>query len=396
MNQTAIIEPIASELKYERRFDLDWLRLLAIIILLFYHTGMLFVPWDWHVKNIELSQSFGYWMIWLHAWRMPLLLFISGAGTYMALGKRSPTQYVGERFTRLFIPLIFGMFVIVPPQIFYEHISEYRNYGEFYKTVFNFVPYPKGSFSWHHLWFVAYLFFFSLLAIPYLVFLRSVKSVNFRNSIGKSFSTTAGILLLPSFIIFFSQLILRPFFPEETHSLLNDWAYFVYYLLYFLFGMTCYSSSGLWNSIGENRKPLLIFTAIGLIPFYLCYFHFREIVVLPFDMETVEIVFEITETFVSWFCVITIIAWGQHYLNKPHPLLRHVNEGLYPFYILHQTVIIVIGYYICKNDWSVFLKFWTVSMLTLVICVIFYFFFIRPFNVVRLFFGMKWIAKTTK
>jgi hypothetical protein len=395
MNQTAILEPIASESKYERRFDLDWLRLLAIIILLFYHTGMLFVPWGWHVKNNELSQSFGYWMIWLHAWRMPLLLFISGAGTYMALGKRSPTQYAGERFTRLFIPLIFGMFVIVPPQIFYEHISEYRSYGEFYKTVFNFIPYPKGSFSWHHLWFVAYLFFFSLLAIPYLVFLRSDKSVNFRNSVGKSFSTTAGILLIPSLIIFLSQLILRPFFPEETHSLLNDWAFFVYYLLYFLFGMTCYSSSGVWNSIGDNRKSLVIFSVISLIPFYVCYFHFREIIVLPFEMETVDIVFKITETFVSWFCVITVIAWGQHYLNKSHPLLRYVNEGLYPFYILHQTVIIIVGYYICKNDWSIFLKFWTVSMLTLVICVIFYFLFIRPFNIVRLFFGVKRTKNTT-
>src|SRR6185295_7923335 len=97
------------------------------------------------------SDYFRYWMLPLHFCRMPLLLFISGAGTYMALGKRTPGQFAGERFKRLFIPLIFGMFVIVPPQIYYEHILKYTGYLDFYKTVFEFKPYPKGSFSWHHL-----------------------------------------------------------------------------------------------------------------------------------------------------------------------------------------------------------------------------------------------------
>src|ERR1700759_716026 len=87
-----------------RRYDLDWLRLICIVILLFYHTGMWFNTWGWHVKNNELSRSFEFWMVWLHPWRMPLLLFISGAGTYMALGKRTKGQFASERFRRLFIP----------------------------------------------------------------------------------------------------------------------------------------------------------------------------------------------------------------------------------------------------------------------------------------------------
>src|SRR5688572_7613958 len=172
--------PEVHDVNSSRRHDLDWLRFIAIIILLFFHTGMLFNPWEWHVKNNELSGSFRYWMLWLHEWRMPLLLFISGAGTYIALGKRTPGQYAGERLKRLLIPLAFGMFVIVPPQIYYEHIKEYSGYTDFYKTVFNFVPYPEGSFSWHHLWFVAYLLIYSLIAIPFLKFLRSPKSAAFR------------------------------------------------------------------------------------------------------------------------------------------------------------------------------------------------------------------------
>lgn len=373
----------------ERRYDLDWLRLIAIIILLFFHTGMLFNPWEWHIKNNETSESFRYWMVWLHFWRMPLLLFISGAGTYMALGKRSPGKYAKERFTRLFVPLVFGMFVIVPPQIYYEHISEYNGYWDFYKTVFEFVAYPQGSLSWHHLWFVAYLFVYSLLLLPFLIYLRSEKSLAFRERTARILSSPAGILFIPSLIILLSQVVLRPYFPEETHSFVNDWAYFTFYGSFFLFGMLCYSNQQLWEAIGSNRKHLLTAALFILVPFYLFYFHFRELIVLPWSNETVETMFDVTAIFLSWFTVITVIAFGQHYLNRPHPWLRHFNEGLYPFYILHQTVIIVIGYYICQLSMSIFWKFWSVSLLTLISCLLIYFVLIRPFSVVRIFFGMK-------
>lgn len=372
-----------------RRNDLDWLRLIAIIILLFFHTGMLFNPWEWHIKNPEQSESFRYWMIWLHFWRMPLLLFISGAGTFMALSKRTPRQYAGERFKRLFIPLVFGMFVVVPPQIYFEHIHEYNGYFDFYRTVFNFVPYPEGSFSWHHLWFVAYLFVYSLIALPFLLFLRSERAIGFRRKVTVFLSTPFGLLAVPSLIIVITQVILRPYFPDETHDLLNDWAFFTFYFCFFIFGMLCYSQKDLWENIGKNRNYLLAASLFVLIPFYGCYLHFREMLVLPWDLNTVETIFDVTATFLSWFTVITVIAFGQHFLNKPHPWLKHFNEGLYPFYILHQTVIIAIGYYICQLSISIFWKFWIVSMLTLLTCLILYFLLIRPFDFVRIFFGLK-------
>jgi glucan biosynthesis protein C len=382
-------EPAPTSLQLNtRRHDLDWLRLVAIVILLFYHTGMLFNPWDWHIKNNETSQSFGYWMVWLHYWRMPLLLFISGAGTYMALGKRTPGQYARERFRRLFVPLVFGMFVVVPPQIYYEHIKEYNGYLNFYRTVFDFIPYPKGSFSWHHLWFIMYLFLYSLLAIPLLKFLRSGRSANFKAQITLWLSNSTVILLLPSILILVTQILLRPFFDEETHALLDDWAYFTFYFCFFLFGIICYSSQELWESIGRNRNRLLASALLSLIPFYVCYFHFRGILALPWILDTVETIFDVTAIFVSWFTVITVIAFGQHYLNKPHPWLSRINEGLYPFYILHQTVIIALGFYICQMDWSVGVKFWTVSFLTLLSCLL-VIEVIRTNNLTRLFFGMK-------
>ena len=277
-----------------RSYDLDWLRLIAIVILLFFHTGMWFNEWDWHVKNNETSVTFQYWMIWSHYFRMPLLLFISGAGTYMALGKRTPKTFAGERFRRLFIPLVFGMFVIVPPQIYYEHIKEYSNYWDFYKTVFNFVPYPQGSFSWHHLWFILYLFIYSLLALPFLGFVRSEKSLKFKNTVSKFLTHPLGLLLIPSSLILITQILLRPYFPEETHDLVHDWAYFILYFIFFAMGIICYSIPNLWKAIGANRKHLLMTMLVSLIPFYIVYFHYRELIDLPWEEDTIDTMFDVT------------------------------------------------------------------------------------------------------
>ena len=382
------MEPITTT--YQRSHDLDWLRFIAILILLFFHTGMWFNSFGWHVKNNETSTSFDYWMIWLHYWRMPLLLLISGAGTYMALGKRTPGQFVGERFVKLFIPLVFGMFVVVPPQIYFEHIDRYPDYASFYKTVFEFKPYPVGSFSWHHLWFIVYLLLYSLIALPLLVYLRSPRSLSFRHRLQRILSTPAALIFLPAVFIFFTQLLLRPWFPEETHALLNDWAFFTFYFCFFLFGMLLYSNPDLWNSIGASRRYILMAAIFILIPFYGAYLHFHKVIELPFTERQVEIIFDVSGLFVSWFTVLAVVAYAQRYLNKPHRWLAHITEGLYPFYILHQTVIIWIGYYVCQWDWSIAAKFWTVSLLTLVSCLAFYFAFIRPFNVMRLLFGLKW------
>ncbi len=180
-----------------RRYDLDWLRVICIIILLYYHVGMIYVPWGWHIKSAEKSEVMRWIMIWLHYWRMPLLFFISGAGTYFALRKRTYGNYTRERVKRLFLPLVFGMFVIVPPQIYYERISNgihFANYADFYPSVFDFVPYPEGSFSWHHLWFVAYLFLFSLISIPLFRWLNGARGIRFLDKIERFASRKGGAL----------------------------------------------------------------------------------------------------------------------------------------------------------------------------------------------------------
>ena len=270
----------------------------------------------------------------------------------MAMGKRSPGQFAGERFKRLFIPLTVGMFVVVPPQIYYEHITRYLNYGDFYKTVFEFVPYPEGSFSWHHLWFIAYLLIFSLIALPLLKFLKSDGSSRFRSSVFSMLSRPLPLAFIPALIILTTQIILRPIFPEETHDLIHDWAYFTFYFCFFVFGIVSYSNQKLWDAIGKNRLQMLTILFFFVTIFYVLYFHLLDIIQLPWDKKFVETSFDVTAIFVSWCCVITVIGFGQHYLTGRIAGFRESTKTL-SVYLLHQTAIIAVGYTFCQLPWTI-------------------------------------------
>ena len=378
-----------------RRYDLDWLRVIAILLVLLFHVGMFFVHWDWHVKNNITSRAFGYVMIWLHYWRMPLLLFISGAGTIFASAKRSKGEFTLERSKRLLIPLIFAMLVIVPPQIYFERIKNFVSYIDFYPTVFEFVPYPMGgSFSWHHMWFVLYLFIFSMIAIPLISFLKSERSVNFITKLENYLSKKWAFLSYITVIIL-SQFILRPYFPEETHSLINDWAYFTFCFSFFIAGMMVASSDKLWEILLQRRRFHLYIALISLALMQVLYAVDWD-AIQPYLNVDLEQIWDVNATIVAWSWVISIVGYGQKYLNKNSRLLKFSNEGIYPFYILHQTVIIAIAYPMI--DWSegIIVKFLLLALLSFTVTVAIYALFIKPFNIMRFLFGMKSKQKLPK
>ena len=378
-----------------RRYDLDWLRIIAILTLLFYHTGMIYVSWGWHIKSSEHSQPMEEVMRWLHRWRMPLLFFISGAGTFFALRKRSFGTYAGERFRRLFIPLVFGMFVIVPPQIYTEWLFRGRfagSYTQFYPNVLKFEPYHDGgtggAFSWHHLWFICYLFFYSLLSIPVFRWLKSESGQRFTDWLGRLITRPGGALGLIIGVICLSQYALRPFYPDETHGLTNDWAYFVENLLLFWFGYGLISRREFWQILTDQRRIFLVATLIFTIVLYGMRMVYSEDEIDR--IFWVDFLYSTNSLCLMIASVLATIAYGYRYLNVSKPMLPHLNEAVYPFYILHQTVIVLIGYYVLtRTTLGVYDGFLVVSISSLLVCVVVYWFLIRPFNVTRFLFGMK-------
>lgn len=369
----------------DRRHELDWLRVFAVLMLVFFHTGLIFNTWKWHIKNPETNENFAYWMAFLHTWRMPLLFFISGAGTYFAFGKLSAPQFFVERVRRLIVPLIFGTIVIVPPQPYFEHFQEFDNYFDFYKSVLHYVPYYQGSPNLYHLWFLGHLFMYSVIGIPIIIFLRSTYCLAIKTWFLNFFFKPVILLLLPPILILATQLLFIPQHPGRAH--------FAFYFSFFLAGIICYSSPDRCLTIGKNRMLFLIASVLSLVP-HVIWYRMKE-GIYPFETYDNYSLLEVMSIFVSWFLVLTLIAYGQYYLMRPRTWLSRVGEGTYPFYILHQTVIVILGYYLCRLPWGINTKFWTISLLTIVICALIFELLIRPFNVMRFLFGLR-LTKTKK
>lgn len=307
-----------------RRADLDGLRVWAILLLHLFHTGMMFNGWGWHLKNPEKLHALEVPMEILHYLRMPLLMVIAGAATAFALERRGATSFFVDRVKRLFVPLLFGMFVIVPPQIYIERLASGAftgSYLDFYPQVFAFQPYPRGAFSWHHLWFVVYLFVYSVVLLPIMARLRSPLRIP-PSLLCLAFAPLAGI-----------HLWLRAY--PETHSLIDDPRTLLYYGALFFYGHLLGRSPSAWEWLRASRKKLTaalaVLSAIMLPP--------NE---WPFPFEHLG-----AFAFV-WLCILTFLAWGQSWFPRRTPRLHHAQSLAYPFYILHQTVILIVGWYALK------------------------------------------------
>ncbi len=368
----------------ERRPELDWLRAGAVLLVLFFHTGMMFVSWPWVVKSPVRSQVLELVMGWLHWWRMPLLLFVSGAGTFLAMRRRSPGAFLAERSRRLLLPFAFGCFVIVPPQIYVERIEEYRTFWEFYPTVFELVPYPQGgSLSFHHLWFVLYLFLYSVAFLPLLLWLRSPRADPFFDRLARLGERRFGSLLWLVPLVG-SQLVLGPWWPQDTLGLVGDYAALARYGLFFLAGFLFARDPRLWEAACRERHRNLAVSGLaaaalfasGLVRVRPTWFGWDAMCGIP-------------ALVLGWSTVLAIVGWAQVHLTRGGPLLRYATEAVYPFYILHQTVIVILGYQVVRWRGGLWGNYLLICGGSFVATMAIHHLAVRPFALTRFLFGLK-------
>jgi len=369
----------------ERRYDIDYIRVLAFALLILYHVGMFFTPWEWHIKNDILYPELRYPMIFVNQWRLPLLFLVSGMGTYYALRKKSGKEYLGERTKRLLLPLIFGILFIVPPQIYIERISQGVDYGGYFgfwpSQIFNGI-YPEGNFSWHHLWFILYLFFFSIVLLPLLLYIKRTSKNLLSRSVSRAVSSVGGLLLM-AVPLLLCRMLLSGNFPA-TNGFWGDWFNLTNSALFFLSGFLLIDAGEkFWKSV-EKRK--YIFLIIGICAFSLLMFFWSG----RFAKSPVfDLINDITVTVNAWSWILAVTGFCSSFLNKPSKALKYANEAVYPFYILHQTVIVVLGYFIRGWDIGFWVKFPVMVLLTFLITWFIYEFGIRRYKIVRPLFGMK-------
>ena len=368
----------------ERRYDIDWIRVIVFDILIIYHVGMFFVPWEWHIKNNDIVEWTQYPMRFINQWRIPILFVVSGMGTRFALSYRSGGQYIRERLSRLLIPLIAGILIIVPPQVYIERITQSISYGsflEFYPQFFNGI-YPKGNLSWHHLWFLPYLLFMSIIATPIFITLRKPNNYFVRqvNRLFKSQPILIYLAVIPLAII---EYTLADKFPK-THAFVGDWYNLAFNFLLFIIGylLIC-SRETFWTAVNKVRLLSLItgvlaFTFLAVNNFDNIYFNFSSHSLTPF-IKSIN----------TWSWILVIFGYSARYLNKESSLIKYRNKAVYPFYILHQTITVICGYFLINIPIHYSLKMLIMIIATFGISWIIYEFIILKIRLFQPLFGIK-------
>ena len=367
-----------------RRYELDWLRVFVFSLLILYHTGMFFVPWGWHIKNNIIYEGLVWPMLFVNQWRLPILFVISGMGTYFSIRKRDSGGYALERLGRLGLPLVVGMLLVVPPQVYLERIST----GAFRGSFFDFWPrhaftgsYPDGNLSWHHLWFLPYLLFYSLVSIPLFQYLNRHPGSGLIRGLRRLTRKPPGFywLIIPLWVW---EALLMPRFPS-TQAFWGDWDNLVHYLNLFLYGFLFMAlKDHFWDLAARGRR---LFLYGGLAATMM-----GGVLLTQADgVSWTSGWFAALRVFNLWSWILCLFGYATVYLKRPGKGRSYANEAVYPFYILHQTITVGIGFLIAGKDWGLGIKFLLMASGTFGICLMLYEGVIRRIHWLRPLMGLR-------
>jgi peptidoglycan/LPS O-acetylase OafA/YrhL len=329
-----------------RRHDIDALRALAFALLILYHCCMLWVAgedWDWHLKSSYQGEWLQLPMLLVNRWRMDLIFLISGLSVHFLLRGTRPGRFVAQRSLRLLLPLTFGCLLIVPVQPYLQGMANGAvepGYLRFLGDYFGGRTWPadafdgwEHSFTWNHLWYLAYLWCYTMAFAVLLPLLRRL---------GNPLARLRGpwLLTLPALPLLLWTFTLQPFF-EDTGDLVNDWYRHAIYFTVFLYGWWLGANEAVWAELARLRRHALG-CALGLFAVYAA-----MVFGLPDDApEWIYVIGRTLRNFYIWMALCAVLGWGKALLDRPLPWLAWANEAVYPWYVLHQSLILVLAWWL--------------------------------------------------
>lgn len=328
-----------------RRYDIDWLRIIAFGFLIFYHIGMFYVTWDWHVKSPFVSHALEPLMRLVAPWRLPLLFFISGVALKFVMDKLPARRLLPQRLARLGIPILFGFFVFVTPQAYYELLAKGEigpDYLAFWWQYLDFdFEFSIITPTYNHLWYVVYILLYTLLLAPLRPVLEWLRRPFDRLYAGR---TGVPLLLLPVVPFVAYDALLSDAFPV-TDAIVDDWFNHANSLTMLVFGYLAGKSPPFWQAIDRARhQALALALTLGAVR-------------LAASLSTPAIgLWEGVQSLVRiaycWATIAALLGYAQRHLNRTSPALRYLSEAVFPYYILHQTLIV------CLGVWAAGLPLW--------------------------------------
>ncbi len=329
-----------------RRYDLDWLRVLATFIVLFFHSARYFDHLGWHVKNPERSTELMVLVEFLAQWMMPLFFIISAMSSVFVLRRRRAACYLYDRVLRLLVPFLLGTFVVlIPLQVWIERASN----GDFDGGFWAFYPHYfdgwyafGGNFAWMglHLWYLQFLFLFSLLTAPF--FRAALNAPAFTEGLAGLCQNPGGILLFSLPVIAVELLVnLAP--DGIGMREFGGWS-LPTYLVFFIIGFVMATHDNYRLACQRHR---IIALAMGML-------------LMVFELNSIwpqggyfsdYALRQVCRAVNAWLWIVSFLGFASRYLMRPHAFLSYANQAVLPFYVLHQTVIVFLGYLML--DWTI-------------------------------------------
>ena len=348
-----------------------------------------------HIKNAGQSVVITTIQAFFFPWGMALFFMIAGAGTWFALKRRTSSQYIKERSRRLLIPFVVGSILLSPVQLYFEWSHKVQT-GIFAGSFRQFL----GSLPWgpnprifgvvgYHLWFLGFLFMFSLLALPFFQWVRRGAGQRLISWLAQVCRHRGGILIfaLAPLII---RLGLQPFFPYE-----HDWADFFFLFSFFVIGYLVIGDERLRQAIRRDWPITLTVGTLAFLGAAVMAFSTGELDIEAAPHSLLDF---------AWWGLFAVCGWcwtaftlfiGMRFLNFSNRLLRYGQEAIVPFFVVHQPVIIVVAYFVVQLNAALIPKLLIVVIGSFLVSLALYRFVIRRVGVLRVAFGMKRISRDT-
>lgn len=325
---------------------MDWLRVGAFSLLILYHVGMYFVPWDWHVKAANPDPHAAILMLATNSWRLALLFVVSGYASAAVFARQpSPAGFARSRSARLLIPLVFAVIVVIPPQPWIEMMFKHgytESFGHFWLHDYFRFGALDGIIlpTWQHLWFVVYLWVYSMVLALLMLLPAGVRARAAR--LCEATLNGPAILAVPIALMALRALVLFPG-VGETHALVDDGAAHALYFPCFLFGVLLRGSSPLWTAIRRwwRVAAVLAVAAYAVVAMI----EYRYPGETPLD-DTLTALFRAARTVQGWAMIVALIGIADRWLNRDAPIRTTLTEAVFPLYIAHQTIIVAVGWWL--------------------------------------------------
>jgi len=330
----------------DRRIDLDWVRILAFGLLIFFHVGMYYVTWGWHVKSPFASHAIEPLMMLSSPWRLSLLFFVSGCATAF-LHTKSAGGFIRSRTQRLLIPLALGLWVIVPPQSWAE-VTEAVGYDGGYAHFMRLYTQGYGGFcredclrmpTWNHLWFVAYLWYYTMVAALAWRFVARERIARWSAALARALRGP-GLIAWPVAWLAAIRILLVARFPD-THALVDDWFLHANYFSVFALGVLLAREASVWEEIRRQRWIALALALAGYAVVETWWSHYDALQSLDWLRQAQRVCYALDE----WCAIVAALGFARQWNPADSRARRYLTEAIFPFYIVHQTAIVLLAHF---------------------------------------------------